>query len=140
MGVGYVPAGSVCQECEGDDLPRCQHRGAGADFGSLSRRDLGALGERLAAVFLNDRGADILDRNVSVGRGELDLIVSLGGTRVAVEVKTATGDFDPVFHFDEPKQEQVRSLAAQLGIHRVDFVGILVGPTAAQVRWLPAVG
>lgn len=82
----------------------------------------------------------MLEHNVLVGRGELDLIVALAGRRIAVEVKTATGELDPVYHFDEAKAAQVRSLARSRGIHRIDYVGVIVGPAGALVRWLPAAG
>jgi Holliday junction resolvase-like predicted endonuclease len=96
----------------------------------------------VAAVFLRDRGATAIERNVRVGRGELDLVVSLGGQRVAVEVKTGadTSVGDPEHRFDDHKETQVRALAAGLGIRRVDYIGVRLGATAATVRWLPNVG
>jgi hypothetical protein len=67
-------------------------------------------------------------------------VVTIGGCRIAVEVKTASGDVDPVHHFDEAKAKQVRSLANQCNIHRVDYVGVGITRGWALVRWLPAVG
>ncbi len=101
---------------------------------------MGVLGERIAARFLTDRGATVLERNIRIDRGELDLVVAFDGRRVAVEVKTATGDTDPVYHFDTAKSDQVRSLASRRGIHRVDYVGVAITPMGALVRWLPAAG
>jgi len=61
--------------------------------GTRSKRlTLGALGESLAAEYLEERGYRILARNWRDGRqGELDLIVSDGEYAVAVEVKTRSG-------------------------------------------------
>jgi putative endonuclease len=97
------------------------------------------LGERIAACFLAERGAEILGRNVRVGRGELDLIVAMAGRRVAVEVKTAIGEVDPIHQFDDAKAHQVRALAAHLRIPRVDYVGVAVSSRHALVRWLPGI-
>jgi putative endonuclease len=51
------------------------------------RADRGALGEALAASFLESRGYRILRRNLRTSRQELDLLVRRGDTLVAVEVK-----------------------------------------------------
>ena len=75
-----------------------------------------------------------------VGRGELDLIVALGEDLVAVEVKAASGRGDPIHHFNEEKQRQVRSLAAARGIGRVDLVSVVQSADGFTVRWLPRVG
>jgi Holliday junction resolvase-like predicted endonuclease len=93
----------------------------------------------VAARFLEDRGATIVERNARVGRGELDLIVSIKGQVTAVEVKAGTANSDPMFHFDEAKQSQVRSLAAQRGIHRIDYVGVVVSARGVAVTWLPCI-
>ena len=74
--------------------------------------------ESLAAHFLSRRRARIVARNVRVGRGEIDLVIALGGQRIAVEVKTVqTGGLDdPAYAFTPSKAAQVRFLANQLGI------------------------
>jgi len=76
---------------------------------------------------------------VRVGRGEIDLLVSLGGTRIAVEVKSGIGQSDPVHHFDDAKAAQVRSLAVGRSAYRVDYIGVAFTRAGALVRWLPAV-
>ena len=53
-----------------------------------ARRELGRRGERLAAEHLRRRGCVVLERNVRLGRGEIDLIVRDGDALVFVEVKT----------------------------------------------------
>jgi Holliday junction resolvase-like predicted endonuclease len=87
------------------------------------------------------RGASIVGRNIRVGRGEIDLMVMIDGKRVAVEVKAslAESEGDPIFHFDDRKQRQVRALARKQNAFRVDYVGVELSPTGATIRWLPAV-
>ena len=76
-----------------------------------------------------------------VGRGEIDLVVAIGGRRIAVEVKTIrTGGLDdPAYAFTAEKAVQVRSLANQLGIRRVDLVAISMLPSGVGIRWIPEV-
>lgn len=81
----------------------------------------------------------IESRNLRVGSGELDLIVRLEGDRVAVEVKTVSGDAEPLDAYDRAKHDQVRDLAAIAGCDRVDVVGVRVSEVGVEIRWLPAV-
>lgn len=53
-------------------------------------QQIGQLGERLAEGFLARRGYRILDRNVKTSFKELDLIATMDGVLVFVEVKTRT--------------------------------------------------
>jgi putative endonuclease len=54
----------------------------------------GRLGEALAERFLVSRGYTILERNLRVGRAEIDLVAERGELLVAVEVKwRRAGDF-----------------------------------------------
>ena len=140
MGMGHVPAGTVRQERQSHDVPGRQYRGTRAELGSLTLRRLGSFGEAIASRFLQDRGATIISRNLRVGRGELDLVASIAGEFTAVEVKTGTGSQgEPIYHFGEAKQQQVRELAVQRKIYRVDYVGVVVSAAGVTVRWLPRV-
>lgn len=78
-------------------------------------------------------------RNLRIGGGELDLVVTIGGSRVAVEVKTVRGDAEPLDGFDVAKQRQVWELASAAGCHRVDVIGVRVSEAVAEIRWLPAI-
>lgn len=54
----------------------------------LPTAQLGRLGERRAAWFYRVRGYSIVDRNVRLAAGEIDLVVRRGATIVIAEVKT----------------------------------------------------
>jgi len=54
----------------------------------IPSRELGRRGERRAAWFYRLRGYRIVERNMRMRGGEIDLIVQRGGTLVFVEVKT----------------------------------------------------
>lgn len=71
--------------------------------------ELGAWGEEMAMQHLVKLGYAIMERNVKVGRYELDLIVSKGDTIAFVEVKTRSDDFiDPV---DAINDKKIRRMA-----------------------------
>jgi len=84
----------------------------------------------------------VLGRNLRHGRGEIDVLVRLGGTVVAVEVKTAKrGDIDPVENFTPDKAQMVRQTAARLRppAKRIDLITVVVDDDGAALRWLPDV-
>ncbi|MDP2743825.1 MAG: YraN family protein [Dehalococcoidia bacterium] len=54
----------------------------------MNRRELGALGEKLAQDFLKKRGYRILATNVRSREGELDIVAEKGRCLVFVEVRT----------------------------------------------------
>ena len=101
------------------------------------RSRLGALGERIAADVLERNGATVVGRNVTVGRGEIDLIACDDSGRFAVEVKTgmANGLDHPRFHFTDRKRAQVRTLARKRSIYRVDLVTVQLKASGVQVDW-----
>lgn len=58
------------------------------------RRSVGRAAEELAAAWLMERGYEIIERNFTVRRGEVDLIVAGGGVLAFVEVRSrADGSF-----------------------------------------------
>lgn len=86
-----------------------------------ARIQLGRLGEDLAATLLRDKGWEVIARNVTLSRGELDLIARDGDTLVFVEVKTLRTAVDghgsapehAVLAVDGRKQSRIRRLAAE---------------------------
>lgn len=56
-----------------------------------SRRELGDFGERVAAHRLESLGMRIVERNLRIGRIEVDLIAEDGDELVFVEVRTRRG-------------------------------------------------
>lgn len=67
------------------------------DLSNKSRKEIGALGERIAADYVTRHGMSVIDRNVSRKTGELDLVAREGDTLHFIEVKTILVDafFDP---------------------------------------------
>ena len=114
-----------------------------SDFPAGSHREsVARFGEGVAAQFLEERGAKVLDRNVRLGRGEIDLHVDLDGVSVAVEVKTIVArnlSDDAVRQFSFRKAETVRRYARQLRppALRVDLVAITLRRSGADIRWVP---
>lgn len=98
---------------------------------------MGTAGERLAAWWLAEQGLTPLARNVNVDGGEIDLLMADGGQTVAVEVRTVTGEGDPIDAVDTVKRSHVRRLAGKAGVSRVDFVGIGFRHWGVEVHWLP---
>ena len=80
--------------------------------GHLSTQELGRLGESLAADYLVALGYTIIARNWRCQRGELDLVVRLADTIVAVEVKTRRGTLygAPLEAIGYVKARRLRSL------------------------------
>lgn len=74
---------------------------------------LGRRGENLAARYLRRAGYRILDRNVRLGRYEVDIIVQKGDTIAFVEVKTRKSDdmVSPEANVTQKKQRHLRRAA-----------------------------
>ena len=82
----------------------------------------------------------VLGRNVRAGRGEIDLLVRLDSTLVAVEVKTRAGG-DPRQADTAEKARNVAETAGRLtpSPRRVDLIAVAVGPAGVDIRWIPGV-
>ncbi|MBV9089293.1 MAG: YraN family protein [Mycobacteriaceae bacterium] len=120
---------------------------------SLTRAQLGALGEQLAVDHLRGRGLRLLARNWRCRHGELDLIVADPATRtvVFVEVKTRTTDkFGGLAQAVTPhKVRRLRRLAGlwlatqntSWSAIRIDVVGVRIGQRRSpEITHLEAVG
>ena len=105
----------------------------------LTRAEIGALGERLAADHLTRLGLRIVARNWRCRYGELDLIAvdPVADTVIFVEVKTRTGDgFGGLAQaVTTQKARRLRRLAAiwlaaqeqRWAAVRIDVVGVRIG-------------
>jgi putative endonuclease len=120
---------------------------------SLTRAEIGTLGENLAVEHLTSLGLQVLDRNWRCRYGELDIIAADGATRTAVfvEVKTRTSDlFGGVEQAVTP--EKVRRLRRLAGLWlagqdgswatvRIDVIGVRVGrQRSPEITHVQAVG
>ena len=106
---------------------------------TMTRIQLGAMGEALAVDHLTKMGLRILNRNWRCRYGELDVIASDGATRtvVFVEVKTRTGDgYGGLAHaVTERKVRRLRRLAGlwlagqdeRWAAIRIDVIGVRIG-------------
>jgi putative endonuclease len=70
--------------------------GSTVDFRSLSRREVGVLGEKIAAQYLKKEGFALKDQNFRTKAGETDIIVVKDKRWHFVEVKTVVKE-----HFKE---------------------------------------
>jgi putative endonuclease len=88
------------------------------DISSKSRKEVGALGEKVAAEYLSRHGFSIRDCNVTRKTGELDLVAEHKDTLHFVEVKTILTDefpteedfgdtYDPSMNLHEMKIRKV---------------------------------
>jgi putative endonuclease len=100
-------------------------------MGSDRRRELGDLGERLAAEHLTRAGYRVLDRNYRTARGELDLVAAGYGALVFCEVKTRVigraGPPGPLDGIGPVKRRRLRRLAREW----------LQDPASAGRPWAP---
>lgn len=103
---------------------------------SKSKKAFGKLGENYAVEYLKGKRYQILDRNVYVGGGEIDIVAKKGGLVVFVEVKTRRSDeyVDVLDSIDETKEEAlITSCEEYLAKHnlvscdyRIDLIGIIL--------------
>ena len=90
-------------------------------------KELGRRGEEAAAVYLERRGYDILERNWTCVAGEADLVVTDGDYLVFVEVKTRTDTEKgfPAEAVTAKKREKYERIAAVfLQNHRISDIGV----------------
>ena len=82
-------------------------------FSLFSKKSLGDRGEDRATRHLRLQGFRILDRNVKLGRFEIDIIAQEGDTVAFVEVKTRSADdgITPETKVNSDKQRRIISAA-----------------------------
>ncbi len=103
------------------------------------RHDIGSLGERLALAFLVERGCSLIERNVIVDGGELDVVVDHAGRVVVVEVKTCSNGDDPIEAVSDTKAARVRRAADgyRMVVDRIDVIAVVIARHSVTIRWLP---
>lgn len=81
----------------------------------MERRELGQVGESLAATYLSARGWQIVERNVRYREGEIDIVARRGGVLAFVEVKTrhSAAFGSPAEAVTHHKQRKIRALASR---------------------------
>ena len=88
------------------------------DISSKTRKEVGVLGEKVAAEYLRRHGFSIRDCNIARKTGELDLVAEKENTLYFVEVKTilvdefpsagnTRDDYDPSLNLHEAKIRKV---------------------------------
>ncbi|MBT8377844.1 MAG: YraN family protein [Ignavibacteria bacterium] len=82
---------------------------------ALSKKDLAAKGEELAAAILADKGYEIIEQNYRYGHGEIDIIAidRDSNCTVFVEVKSRKNlEYgEPEYSITKSKQTQIRKVA-----------------------------
>jgi putative endonuclease len=113
------------------------------------RQGLGRRGEELAARHLQQIGMQIIDRNVRLSDGEIDLVAREGDELIFVEVKTRIGDLEtaPDVAVTASKLERLGRLAEAYVAReatpeqpwRVDVVAVVVERSGriVQIDHLP---
>jgi len=112
-----------------------------------SKQTLGRSGEQIAALFFEEKGYTVVERNWRCKAGELDLVLRKGGEWRFVEVKTRSSD-----RFGRPEESVTprkkghfhqaiewyvmdRNIAPK-DIH-ADVLAITMNERKFDVRWLP---
>jgi putative endonuclease len=86
--------------------------------------ELGRRGEALAKTFLEEAGYEILDKNWTHGKCELDLIVYKNGIIIFAEVKTRSGNgFGEPEDFVDNRKQKLLAAAADEYIYLMDHQG-----------------
>ncbi len=129
------------------------------DLSDKSRKEIGALGERIAAEYVVRHGMKIVDRNYTKKTGEIDLIAQEWNTLHFIEVKTVLvnmfydeyagqDDYDPSVNLHEAKVRKVARTGEWYvmdkkweGEWQVDgcLVWIRRRDGAARVQYLPQI-
>ena len=110
----------------------------------MERRQWGALGEEIAARFLELQGCTVLQRNVRHADVEIDLVARQGPCILLVEVKMRSGTLVPARSSLGQRQEQrlLRAARAMLQRYawaahvRLDVIAIDIEPASLRLEHL----
>jgi putative endonuclease len=117
------------------------------DYRKLSKKELGNLGESLAADYLEKAGLQIITRNYRCPKGEIDIVAREGQCLVLVEVRAKTSGKMGYGEesVDLKKMRKIRGAAAYYVMEqgyghwpplRLDLVAILFALNDFTVNWL----
>jgi putative endonuclease len=108
------------------------------------RQGVGRRGEELAARYLQELGLTVIDRNVRMAWGEIDLVARQGDELVFVEVKTRIGDqstapdeivgVGKLARLERMSAAYVERLGDPDVDWRVDVVAVVIGRNGRVVR------
>ena len=90
----------------------------------------------MAAWFLSTRGLKILQTNLDLEGGEIDVLARDRRDLVAVEVRSRSGGADPIDAVGHTKRARVRRLASSIGATRVDFLGVRITDDGVDFHWV----
>ena len=128
------------------------------DVSGMSRKEIGALGEKIAADYVIRHGIQMIERNVVRKLGEIDLVGREGDTLHFIEVKTIlctefptaapSDEYDPSLNLHESKVHKVARMGEWYvaehdfeGEWQVDgcLVWLRGRDGKAKVRYLPQI-
>lgn len=98
--------------------------GKGGFFlGSRKTAETGEFGEQLAVDFLSEKGFEIIERNYTIGAGEIDIVAKDGSSVVFVEVKTLTRSrlYNPEDQVSRKKRRRIEKAAGNWMLRHPDF-------------------
>jgi len=93
-----------------------EHKEAEVPKSQTGRQVLGARAEELAAEFLVSKGYIILERNLQIGKDEIDILAEYEDELVVVEVKAlrTSRHYDPIDQIDWEKRKHLARLLVTL--------------------------
>ena len=110
----------------------------------MKRRETGNLGEKLAQVYLEQRGYTVVETNYRCPSGEIDIIAKIDGYLVFVEVRSKrSAEYGSAEESITPskKAHLIDSAAYYYQTHedlpdlyRIDFVGVEIGRDNMPLR------
>ncbi len=111
---------------------------------TLERQKIGKIGETAAAQYLQHQGYKIIDNNYRTPLGEIDIVASIMGVTVLVEVRTRTtlAYGSPEESITTDKARRLKRLAlSYLQTHqlsaapsRIDLVAVMVDRETCKVK------
>ena len=121
------------------------------DYQNLSKKELGNLGESLAADYLQRAGLKIVKQNYRCPKGEIDIVAREGDFLVFIEVRTRTSSFRGTAEesVGYRKMQKLRNIASYYLLEknyshwpplRFDVVAINISGGEAATNWIRNVG